>query len=807
MATLKFSGMEVITRSGKREKVSFDRILERLEFLASKGEHGLELTVDYFEVAKKTIEGLTNGISTVMLDQLSADISASRSHQHPDYNIFASRIAVNNLHKQISPDFLQSTLAQTESLAPEYINFVSIHATALQEMLDFTRDYSFDYFGFKTLERSYLNKVNGKLVERPQHYLMRVAIQIHGLCTTSERGLHIGGNPSLERIKETYELMSQGFFTHASPTLFNSGSKHPQLSSCFLLACDDNLIDIFKTITNIGMISKWAGGIGITLSDIRATGTPIKGTGGQSDGLVPLLKVIESTAMYVNQGGRRKGSVAIYVEPWHADIRAFLDIRRPSGDEKQRARNLFTALWVNDLFMKRVATNSKWSLMCPHQCPNLTNTFGEEFEALYQGYEEKKMYVEQVDALTIWNAILTSQFETGTPYMLYKDTVNRKTNQANLGITRSSNLCAEITLYTNAEEIAVCNLASICLPKYLVNGKYDFEFLQKVVRVTVRNLNNVIDLNYYPTPETKKSNLAHRPIGIGVQGLSDVYQSLGLEFESKEASELNKQIFENIYYSALSATVELAKEHGTYSSFANSPFSKGQVQWHLWNIEEKALTLDWKPLLTDLKKYGARNSMLTALMPTATTSQIMHNTESFEVPSSNLYVRQTLAGEYVIVNERLVAELIQLGIWGDEMYKEIIHDNGSIQLIANIPVKLKRIYKTAFEVRQSAVIQQSIDRGPFIDQSQSLNLNFAEPDFRKLSSAHFMGWEGGLKTGMYYLRSKVASDPIKFGLDADFIRKLREKRNGRVEPITAVSKVEPLVCSRDKNGECDSCGS
>lgn len=767
----KITQMYVTTRSGTKEKVSFDKILERLERLSDG------LNVDIFHITQETIKGLHNDINTSDLDKLSADISATNIHLHPDYNKFASRIAINNLHKQTFEKYVDVVKIQFENnkVSKQFYDFVMENEKQLQSMLNYERDYGFDFFGFKTLERSYLFKVNNKTIERPQHLFLRVAIQIHS------------DTKDFVRIKETYDYMSQFYFTHASPTLFNSGTNHPQLSSCFLLHCEDDLSEIFNCIKNIGMISKWAGGIGISLSDVRAKGSLIHGTGGDSDGIIPLCKVLEATARYVNQGGKRKGSVAVFLEPWHADIQSFLELRKPTGDENLRARDLFLALWVSDLFMKRVEKGGKWSLMCPSVCPGLTDAYGEEFEKLYIKYENEGKFVKQIYAIDLWNSILENQFETGVPYMLSKDASNLKSNQKNLGTIKSSNLCAEIIEFSSKNETAVCNLASICLSKFVVEreGKteFDFDLLKKITRIVTYNLNKIIDCNFYPTKETRYSNLRNRPIGIGVQGLSDAYRKLRYSFESNEARILNKKIFETIYISALEESVELAKQLGPYETFADSPFSKGQPQWALWNLSQDNLYYDWTKVIENMKKYGTRNSLLTALMPTASTSQIMGNTEAFEQITSNYYVRQTLAGEYTIINEQLVHDLIEAGLWKKEIYEEIIFDNGSIQNIDEIPQNLKDLYKTAYEIKQSSIINQAIERGPFIDQSQSMNLFISSPDFRKLSSCHFASWKGGLKTWSYYLRTRPVVDAGKFGLDISSIQRIKSKRSVQKKEI------------------------
>ena len=764
--------MNVITRSGNIEKVSFDKIINRLSLLSQDLKH-----VDPIDIAKDTISNMYCGITTEKLDNLSADICASKIYKHPDFNKLAAKISISNLQKQTSPDYGQvlEELHQLDLVSDQYWNFAKTHVDEIQKMISYDRDFLFDFFGFKTLERSYLfrNKKSSisKIIERPQHMWMRVSIQIHGLSheniTTQER---------LDNIRETYDLLSGLYFTHATPTLFNSGTKNPQLSSCFLMSCEDNIDNIFKTIGDIGRISKWAGGIGIHLSSIRSKGSLIRGTNGLSDGIIPLCKVIESVGRYINQGGKRNGSVAVYMEPWHSDIWDFIELRKNTGDENLRARDLFLALWIPDLFMKRVMENGVWSLMCPDQCPRLNDVYGEEFEKLYIQYEGEGRFTKQIKAMDLWKHILEAQIETGMPYISYKDHVNRKSNQKNIGIIKSSNLCNEIVEVSNSEETAVCNLGSLCLPKFLKDGRYDFLELRRVTKILTKNLNKIIDINFYPTTETRNSNLRHRPIGIGVQGLADVYCKLKYPFDSEDAKRLNREIFENIYFASLEASCELAEQHGSYSSFGGSPFSQGQLQWDLWNVYVNTLSpyLDWKGLKLRVQK-GTRNSLLTALMPTASTSQIMGNCECFEPYSSNIYVRKTLAGEYIIVNEHLVRDLLELSLWNRELYNEIIYFNGSIQSIKDIPQHIKDLYKTSFEIKQVDIVRQSIDRGPFIDQTQSMNIFQSIPDFNKLSSSHFYGWKYGLKTGMYYLRTRPAVDPIKFGLDADEVKRIKEK--------------------------------
>jgi ribonucleoside-diphosphate reductase alpha chain len=601
---------------------------------------------------------------------------------------------------------------------------------------------------------------------------MRVAIQIHGLSVED-----VTDTERLDNIKKTYDLTSTLYFTHATPTLFNAGTKTPQLSSCYLLSMDDNIENIFKVVGDIGKISKWAGGIGVHLSSIRSKNSLIRGTNGTSDGIIPLCKVLETVGRYINQGGKRNGSIAVYLEPWHGDIYEFIELRKNTGDENLRARDLFLALWVCDLFMTRVQTDEMWSLFCPDKCPNLNDTYGSEFEELYLKYENEKRYIRQVKAADLWRHILESQIETGMPYMCYKDHVNRKSNQQNIGVIKSSNLCSEIMEVSNTEETAVCNLGSICLQRFVENGEYNFAKLREVTSILTKNLNKVIDVNFYPIPETNFSNMKNRPIGVGVQGLADTFYLLKIPYDSAEALVLNRKIFEHIYYASLQASMEISMKDGYYGSFPDSPFSRGQLQWDMWNINPKSLSteLDWNTLKANIIKYGTRNSLLTTCMPTASTSQIMSSNECFEPFTSNIYVRKTLAGEYVVVNKYLVKDLLEANLWNKEIYNEILYFNGSIQKIDNIPKNIKELYKTAYEIKQKVLVDLSISRGPFIDQSQSLNIFMDVPDFSRLSSSHFYAWNNGLKTGLYYLRTSAAVDAIKFGIDAEILKKIKIK--------------------------------
>lgn len=789
--------MQVITRSGKLEKVSFDKIIERLIPLCE------DLCIDAITVAKDTISNMYDKITTEELDLLSADICASNIHKHPDYNKLAARISVSCLHKRTLESYRDviSFLFNIGLISPQFFQFVEENHYALQKIIDYSRDYLFDFFGFKTLERSYLFRnrkdSSNKIIERPQHMWMRVSIQIHGLTNEAT-------NKKLENIKETYDMLSTLYFTHATPTLFNSGTYHPQLSSCFLMSCEDNIDGIFKTIGDMGKISKWAGGIGIHLTSIRGKGSLIKTTNGLSDGIVPLCKVVESVGRYINQGGKRNGSIAVYMEPWHTDIREFVELRKNTGDENLRARDLFLALWIPDIFMKRVAENGVWSLMCPNKCPGLADTWGEEFERLYCEYENQHKYDRQIKAMDLWKTILECQIETGMPYILYKDNINAKSNQKNVGVIKSSNLCAEIVEYSDSKETAVCNLGSLCLPRMIEDGVYNFTKLRKITKILTKNLNKIIDLNFYPTPETRFSNFKNRPIGLGVQGLADVYCMLKLPFDSEKAKLLNKEIFENIYFAALEVSCELAQVEGAYQTFKGSPFSEGILQFDMWGLSQDKLVtnsyLDWPGLKEKIVKYGTRNSLLTALMPTASTSQIMKNCECFEPYSSNIYVRKTLAGEYIIVNQHLVEDLIKLKLWDKEMYDEILYFNGSVQKIDRVPKEIKDLYKTAFELKQVDIVKQAIDRAPFIDQTQSMNIFQSTPDFSKLASSHMYGWKNGLKTGMYYLRTQPAVDPIKFGLDPSVVKTLKDKYSSKSE-----EKVCPLVFGREISEGCDVC--
>lgn len=751
--------MQVIKRSGRREDVSFDKITARLRKLC----YGLDARyVNIIEVAKKVILGLYDGVTTVELDNLAAETAATMATIHPDYALLAARIAVSNLHKETEKTFHKvvhdlyyyvdpKTGERAGLIGEETFRIVMKHKDRLDSAIIHDRDFDFDYFGFKTLERSYLMRMNGKVVERPQHLFMRVAVGIHG--------------EDIEAAIETYNLMSERWFIHATPTLFNAGTPKPQLSSCFLLSMtEDSIEGIFETLKRCALISQSAGGIGVSIHNIRATGSYIKGTGGTSNGIIPMLRVFNDTARYVDQGGgKRKGAFAIYLEPWHADVFEFLDLKKNHGKEELRARDLFYALWVPDLFMERVKNDEEWSLFCPNEAPGLFDAYGAKFEALYCQYEREGRQRRTVRARELWNAILESQIETGTPYILYKDAANEKSNQKNLGTIRSSNLCTEIIEYTAPDEVAVCNLASIALPKFVRDGRFDFERLHEITRVVTRNLNKVIDINYYPIPQAERSNRRHRPIGLGVQGLADTFILLGLPFDSEEARRLNRDIFEAIYFAAVTESCNLAEKYGPYETFAGSPMSQGLFQFDLWGVQPSD-RWDWEGLRERVKRVGVRNSLLVAPMPTASTSQILGNNECFEPYTSNLYTRRTLAGEHIVVNKHLMRDLVRLGLWNEEMREAVMAANGSVQGIEAIPKEVRNIYKTAYEISQKVILDMAADRGAFICQSQSLNVFMEAPTFAKLSSMHFYAWQKGLKTGMYYLRSKAATDPIKFTL-------------------------------------------
>ncbi|MDF7812604.1 ribonucleoside-diphosphate reductase subunit alpha [Hymenobacter sp. YC55] len=793
--------MLVLKRDGRRESVKFDKVTARIEKLC----YGLNMMyVSPIEVAKKVIDGIYDGVTTVELDNLAAETAASLTTKHPDYAILAARIAVSNLHKVTAKSFSSTmkrlytyqdpkTGENASLIAKDVWETIHKHAATLDSAIIYDRDYNYDYFGFKTLERSYLLRLDGKVVERPQHMIMRVAIGIH--------------KEDIDAAIATYELMSERWFTHATPTLFNAGTPKPQLSSCFLLTMkDDSIEGIYDTLKNCALISQSAGGIGLAVHNVRATGSYIKGTNGTSNGLVPMLKVFNDTARYVDQGGgKRKGAFAIYLEPWHADIMDFLDLKKNHGKEEMRARDLFFALWTPDLFMKRVEANGDWTLMCPHECPGLDTTHGEEFERLYHKYEREGKGRKTIKAQELWFAILESQTETGTPYMLFKDAANGKSNQQNLGTIKSSNLCTEILEYTDENEIAVCNLASLALPRYVrpdANGNLIFDH-QKLYEVTYHatlNLNKVIDINYYPVVEAERSNRRHRPIGLGVQGLADTFIALRMPFESDEASGLNKDIFETIYFAAMTASKDLAKKDGAYETFKGSPLSQGKFQFDLWGVTPESGRWDWESLRTEVVEHGVRNSLLVAPMPTASTAQILGNNESFEPYTSNIYVRRVLSGEFMVVNKHLLKDLIKLGIWNEQMKNEIIAANGSVQNIDRIPQHIKDLYKTVWEISQRRIIDMSADRGAYICQSQSLNLHVLNVNFGKLTSMHFHSWKKGLKTGMYYLRTKAAADAIKFTVQKQAAETL--------EPLNvAAQNASDMACSLDNPDACEACGS
>ena len=793
----------------------FDKITARIRKL----NYGLNPLVDPVRVAMRVIEGLYDGVTTSELDNLAAEIAATMTTTHPDYAKLAARISVSNLHKNTKKSFSETmedlynyinprTGKKAPLLSDEVYKIIKKNADKLDSSIIYNRDFGYDFFGFKTLERSYLLKLNGKIVERPQHMLMRVSI-----------GIHLD---DIESALETYELMSKRYFTHATPTLFNSGTPKPQMSSCFLLTMKEDSIDgIYDTLKQTAKISQSAGGIGLSIHNVRATGSYIAGTNGTSNGIVPMLRVFNDTARYVDQGGgKRKGSFAIYVEPWHADIFDFLELKKNHGKEEMRARDLFYAMWTPDLFMKRVEEDSNWTLMCPNECPDLYNLHGDEFDELYQKYESEGRGRKTIKARELWEKILESQIETGTPYMLYKDSANRKSNQKNLGTIRSSNLCTEILEYTSSDEVAVCNLASIALPMFVKDGNFDHKSLFDVtVRVT-KNLNRVIDRNYYPVKEAENSNFRHRPVGLGVQGLADTFIMLRLPFTSDKAKELNQEIFETLYFAAVTASVEEAKKDGVYQTFKGSPISKGEFQHNLWGIKDEDLSgrWDWSGLRKKVKKHGVRNSLLVAPMPTASTSQILGNNECFEPYTSNIYTRRVLSGEFIVVNKHLLEDLVQLGLWNEEMKQELMRNNGSIQNIENIPVNIKELYRTVWEMSMKDIIDMSRHRGYFIDQSQSLNLFMEGATMAKLTSMHFYGWKSGLKTGMYYLRTKSAVDAIKFTLDKKSKEKTSKAEVATNSKITQPNNestpipVEPLspqelkqMLSQAKDSEDDDC--
>ncbi|HAF76094.1 MAG TPA: ribonucleoside-diphosphate reductase subunit alpha [Maribacter sp.] len=775
--------MFVVKRDGRKEVVMFDKITARVRKLC----YGLNGLVDPLKVAMRVIEGLYDGVTTSELDNLAAEIAATMTTTHPDYAKLAARISVSNLHKNTKKSFSQTmndlytyvnprTGKKAPLLSDEVHKVIAENSERLDSTIIYNRDFSYDYFGFKTLERSYLLKINGKIAERPQHMLMRVSV-----------GIHLN---DLDAAIETYELMSKKFFTHATPTLFNSGTPKPQMSSCFLLAMKDDSIDgIYDTLKQTAKISQSAGGIGLSIHNIRATGSYIAGTNGTSNGIVPMLQVFNDTARYVDQGGgKRKGSFAIYLEPWHADIFEFLDLKKNHGKEEMRARDLFYAMWISDLFMRRVEANEDWTLMCPNECPDLFNRHSDGFEKLYLQYEAEGKGRKTVKARELWEKILESQIETGTPYMLYKDAANRKSNQKNLGTIRSSNLCTEIMEYTSPDEVAVCNLASIALPMFVKNGEFDHKELFKVTKRVTKNLNKVIDRNYYPVKEAENSNMRHRPIGLGVQGLADTFIMLRMPFTSDDAKKLNQEIFETLYFGAVTASMEIAKEEGPYSTFEGSPMSKGEFQYNMWGVKDDELSgrWDWAKLRKEVQSNGVRNSLLVAPMPTASTSQILGNNECFEPYTSNIYTRRVLSGEFIVVNKHLLEDLVGLGMWNESMKQELMRANGSIQHIETIPQDIRDLYKTVWELSMKDIIDMSRQRGYFIDQSQSLNLFMENANYSKLTSMHFYAWKSGLKTGMYYLRTKAAVDAIKFTLDNSKKNVVATDEVKKTEVVTAI---------------------
>ena len=809
--------MFVVKRDGHKEPIMFDKITSRVRKLC----YSLNALVDPVKVSMRVIEGLYDGVTTSELDNLAAEIAATMTTAHPDYAKLAARISVSNLHKNTKKSFSETMKdlyeyinPRTEKKAPllsdEVYKIIKKNAELLDSTIIYNRDFNYDYFGFKTLERSYLLKLNGKVAERPQHMLMRVSIGIH--------------MDDLDSAIETYNLMSKKYFTHATPTLFNSGTPKPQMSSCFLLTTKSDSIDgIYDTLKQTAKISQSAGGIGLSIHDIRATGSYIAGTNGTSNGIVPMLRVFNDTARYVDQGGgKRKGSFAIYLETWHADIFDFLELKKNHGKEEMRARDLFYAMWISDLFMKRVEEDSSWTLMCPNECPGLSDSHGQKFEKLYTKYESENKGRKSIRARELWEKILESQIETGTPYMLYKDSANRKSNQKNLGTIKSSNLCTEILEYTSPDEIAVCNLASIALPMFIKDKDFDHQELFRVTKQVTKNLNKVIDRNYYPVPEAEKSNFRHRPIGLGVQGLADAFIKLRMPFTSDEAKKLNQEIFETIYFAAMTASMEESKKDGPYKTYKGSPVSKGEFQHNMWGIKDEELSGRWKwgELKKQVKKHGIRNSLLVAPMPTASTSQILGNNECFEPYTSNIYTRRVLSGEFIIVNKHLLEDLVGLGLWTEELKQALMKANGSIQQIDIIPNEIKELYKTVWELSMKDIIDMSRHRGYFIDQSQSLNLFMEGATMAKLTSMHFYAWKSGLKTGMYYLRTKSAVDAIKFTLDN---KKQKEPVKQNVSSQAMVSEsiksksapvapVEPLspeelkeMLAKSKENEDDDC--
>ena len=789
--------MYVVKRDGRQEQVQFDKITARVKKLC----YGLHEKVDPVSVAMRVIEGVYDGVTTSELDNLAAEVAATNAVNHPDYAQLASRIAVSNLHKTTKKSFTEVmrdlhtykdpvTGEDAALVADDVMEIIEANSEELDSAIIYDRDFSYDYFGFKTLERSYLLKLDGQVTERPQQMLMRVSVGIH--------------KDDIESAIKTYNMMSEGWFTHATPTLFNAGTPKPQMSSCFLLTMqEDSISGIYDTLKQCAKISQNAGGIGLAIHDVRATGSYIRGTNGTSNGIVPMLRVFNDTARYVDQGGgKRKGSFAIYIEPWHADVFDFLDLKKNHGKEEQRARDLFYALWTPDLFMKRVEEDGDWTLMCPNECPGLTDSWGPEFEALYEKYEAEGKGRKTIKAQELWFKIVESQIETGVPYMLYKDAANGKSNQQNLGTIRSSNLCTEIIEYTSKDEVAVCNLASIAIPKFVTEqGTFDHDKLFEVTYQVTKNLNRVIDRNYYPIPEARNSNMRHRPVGLGVQGLADAFILMRLPFDSEEARQLNKDVFETIYYAACSASKDMAIEEGAYESFKGSPASKGQLQFDLWNVTPSD-RWEWDVLKEEIMDKGMRNSLLVAPMPTASTAQILGNNECFEPYTSNIYTRRTLSGEFIIVNKHLLRDLTKLGLWDEDMKNQLIAANGSVQNIPNIPENLKLLYRTAWEIPQRAILDMAADRGAYICQSQSLNVFMENANAPKLTSMHFHAWRSGLKTGMYYLRTKAATDAIKFTVD----KKYKDQPTEAAKEVAAMSHEEQVAaCSIENGPDCEMC--
>ena len=785
--------MLVIKRDGRKESVKFDKITARIEKLS----YGLNADfVKTIEIAKKVIDGLYDGVSTQELDELAAETAATLTTKHPDFATLAARISVSNLHKTTSKSFSSTmkrlytyvnpkTGENASLLSKDVYGIINKNAALLDSSIIYDRDFSYDYFGFKTLEKSYLLKLDGKVVERPQHMLMRVAIGIH--------------KDDIDSVLETYNLLSEKWFTHATPTLFNAGTPKPQLSSCFLLTMKEDSIDgIYDTLKQCAKISQSAGGIGLSIHNVRGTGSYIKGTNGVSNGIIPMLRNFDMTARYVDQGGgKRKGSFAIYIEPWHSDIFEFLQLKKNHGKEELRARDLFYAMWIPDLFMKRVESNEDWSLFSPDEAKDLHETYGEEFEKLYEKFEKEGKARKTVKAQDLWFEILESQIETGNPYILYKDAANKKSNQKNLGTIKSSNLCTEIIEYTSPDEVAVCNLASIALNKFVKDDlTYDHQKLYEITKVITRNLNKVIDVNYYPVKEAENSNLRHRPIGIGVQGLADTFILMRQSFDSPEAKKLNSEIFETIYFAAMESSMEIAQKEGPYKTYEGSPVSKGIFQFDMWGIVPDSKRWDWTKLKREVKKHGVRNSLLLAPMPTASTSQILGNNECFEPYTSNIYTRRVLSGEFIVVNKHLLKDLIKLNLWNDSMKDRLMEANGSVQGINEIPDDIKQLYRTVWEISQKSIIDMAADRGAYICQSQSMNIHMQDANFGKLTSMHFHTWKRGLKTGLYYLRTKAAADAIKFTIVKD------EKSMDNEE-----QKQAAIQCSIDNQDDCEMCGS